>query len=317
MIFRELRFMLATLGSSLKSFAWGVGLIFFFIFVSAATLMEVIILYSRDDVPIGDDVLDEYGSITTSMLTLFKCMSGGADWADKLEPLRLLNQRFTLFFVFYISAMCFGILNVLTGVICQSAHQIGRIDKDLVIQEQMARAELEQSIMTKVFEFADLNEDGMLSEGELNAFLSCPSRAARLHLMDVTEAEARSVFDMLDSSGQGKVSLAMFIDTMLRLKGAAKGCDITNIMMEQKRMMVRMAAFMCYTCDSFKTLSRALNIDPTAVNLDAYLGVDVISHMEATSRYEVTQRMISHLGSEQRRKYRRQIDESDTWDFWG
>eukprot|EP00971_Amphidinium_carterae_P259720 5153229-Amphidinium_carterae.1 len=91
------------------------------------------------DVAIRHDVYEYYGTLGSSLLTLFMSISGGADWSDLVQPLAQFSKAYVLIYVLYVSFVVFGVMNVLTAIFVESASRFAAIDQDLAIQEQLRK----------------------------------------------------------------------------------------------------------------------------------------------------------------------------------
>merc|ERR1719221_1898603 len=66
--------------------------------------------------------LDKYwGTLTTSTFTLYKSITGGISWHDVVDPLGQMHFIWSVLFIVFISFSYFAVLNVITGVFCNSA----------------------------------------------------------------------------------------------------------------------------------------------------------------------------------------------------
>merc|ERR1712136_663724 len=206
-------------------------------------------------------VLQGYGSIAASMLTLFKAITGGTDWSELLEPLQRMSDFYTAFFVLYVAFTVFGVMNILTALFVESAGRIAEIDRDLVIQEQMAQATSMAKTLRKVFQAADVSGCNLLNVEALETHFRNREVVAYLRFLELDVLEARGLFQLLDVEGKHVVDIDEFVVGMMRLKGAAKGVDVATIMYENKKIFVRLVAFMKYVEDNFLLMRRAMNIE--------------------------------------------------------
>merc|ERR1719316_978019 len=97
-----------------------------------------------------------FGSVLLSTYSLYKAMSGGADWGDVAQPLEdRISVLFAPFFCIYIAFAVFAVLNVVTGVFVNEAMVMASRDQELVIQEQLSQEGNEIDDFTRMFEEAD------------------------------------------------------------------------------------------------------------------------------------------------------------------
>lgn len=294
---RELRFLIASIISSMCSLMWGLGLLFFALFIFATFVMQTLIIYADNNtVELSQGVKESYGTVQQSIYTLFMGISGGKDWDDLLTPLRDVSHVYQFMFLLYICVMLFGIMNVITAVFCENASHIAQVDKELVIQDEMRRQHEEKKQIKEFFSFVDSNEDGTMSAAELDSIINTRERSAMLGLLSIDAAEARCLFSMMDTDNTGTVEIDAYVDAILRLKGPAKGCDVAQLLYEHKRLLIRFASFLCYANECFESIFVALKVPEKAGEIAHFLDPDFIREHERASKYEINNGFVRQLG---------------------
>merc|ERR1712187_506196 len=106
------------------------------------------------------DLCEHWGDLSVSMLTLFKSIAGGISWHEVLVPLqrKLDDPTWVVVFLVYVVFLYFAVLNVITGVFCESAIQSAKADQEMVIQEFIANKNAYINKLTRLFE--DIDTDG-------------------------------------------------------------------------------------------------------------------------------------------------------------
>jgi len=82
-----------------------------------------------------EDAAQFWGDLLTSILSLFLSTTGGINWVSLVGPLREAGAFYFAVFLVYISFHVFAVLNVITGVFCQSAIDSAQQDHDHVISQ--------------------------------------------------------------------------------------------------------------------------------------------------------------------------------------
>merc|ERR1712008_129175 len=133
----QLRLMIASIVSSLPSLIWAFVLLLMLLYLYALIIMQGVEAYLRDE---GHDsrLVDLYGGIGPSILSLFMSISGGVDWGSILLPLRKVSGAYILLFMVFVTFVVFGVLNILTAVFIEASSSIIEIDRDLVVQQNFA-----------------------------------------------------------------------------------------------------------------------------------------------------------------------------------
>merc|ERR1712196_248947 len=100
-------------------------------FVFAIVFTQTVTDHIVDTGSVDEELSYFWGSLTSSMFTLFKSISGGVSWQDASEPLQWVYQPLQWLFAGYIAFTYFAVLNVVTGVFCNSAIETASRDPDL------------------------------------------------------------------------------------------------------------------------------------------------------------------------------------------
>jgi len=295
-VVRDLRFLTASIISSMCSLVWGIGLLMLVLFMFAMFVMQTLVAFGDSGTALGIEVKTNYGTVADSMTTLFMAVSGGKDWDDLLMPLRAVSDMYLGFFIVYICVVLFGVMNVITAVFCENASQIAHVDKDLVIQDEIARQTEERRQIKEFFNFYDDDSDGSMTATELDNIINTQERAAMLGLLSIDAAEARCLFCMMDTENSGKVNIADYVDGILRLKGPAKGCDVALLLYEHKRLVVRFASFLCYTNECFEALFSALDVDESNGGMEHFMDEAFIREHERALKSEINNGFVTQLG---------------------
>jgi len=133
--------MVASIICSLVSLMWALLLICFILYIFGILIMQGIDSHisSKGLSAVDPVLLKRFGSVMDAMLSLFMAVTGGFDWEEMLIPFRDLSPLFILFVCFFMVFVVLGVMNILTAIFVESAGQVAAIDRDLVIQSELAR----------------------------------------------------------------------------------------------------------------------------------------------------------------------------------
>jgi len=139
--FRSLRQMVLSVMNCLLALFWLSLLMLVVIYVFAVAFMQACVenlfvpgKMQRETIQSMQPV---FGTLYSSMLSLFMAISGGDDWRNVMEPIAKVSFWTQFAFVFYIIFMVFGVLNVVTGVFVDKALAISQIDQEFTILEKV------------------------------------------------------------------------------------------------------------------------------------------------------------------------------------
>lgn len=238
-VFRELRLMVISIVSTLRTLLWAFVLLFVLMYCFAIVFVQAAADYlhtnESPDSSIVTGLRKYYSSVLVTMQTLLLSISGGTDWHTCSLPMRDIGPEYGAIFAFYIIFVCFGVLNVLTGVFVDSANQISKFDDDLFVQTKMRETESLTNQIEALFRDIDVDGSGILTWEEVREHLEDPRVQAYFGEVGIDFVEAEGLFQLLDTDGSGQVPIEEFVLGCMRLKGAAKSIDVATCMYENKK----------------------------------------------------------------------------------
>jgi len=237
---------------SMVSLLWCFIVMFIIVYAFAVLIMlNMIEFYGSDEseeptamaLAVKDEVKGMYGNIPTAMITLFKAISGGADWQDLLSPLEGLHWSFTGIFVCYIFFMYIGVLNVVIGAFVATTQDLAQRDKEALVKTERSRINTYTSHVKQFFQTADLNKDGRLTWEEFEKHLNCKEVQAYFNAMELDVTRAQILFELLDKDGSNQITVDEFLDGCIRLKGQARSIDLNLMLFSQQSAFERINGF--------------------------------------------------------------------------
>ncbi|CAE7237714.1 unnamed protein product, partial [Symbiodinium pilosum] len=84
-------------------------------------------------------------------------------WEEVLEPLEHISLLWVIVFLFYVQFTYFAVLNVLTGVFCQSAVESAQNDHANVVQSMLANKEAHVEKIRALFSKLGAEEEGIIT----------------------------------------------------------------------------------------------------------------------------------------------------------
>merc|ERR1712012_919290 len=103
-----------------------------------------------------------WGTLSTSMLTLFQTITNGVDWNQVYAPLSQIDRFWQFLFLLFLTFTYFAVLNVVTGAFCQGAIEGKQYDKEQFIQDLLITKKGDIEKITDVFSgmFQCIDSDG-------------------------------------------------------------------------------------------------------------------------------------------------------------
>eukprot|EP00435_Cladocopium_sp_Y103_P022046 s1211_g5.t1 len=168
----------------------------------------------------------------TSMTTCFMAISGGINWQTVYEPLNQLDAMMGKIFIVFISFAYFALLNILTGVFCNSAMEALSRDPDIVAISHEATYIREH--LSHVFTIIDKDCSGSMTLDELEEWMEEENGRVDFQALGIAEGDAWTLFKLLDENAQGVVSQEAFVNGCLKLRGTASGVDMASLRNESR-----------------------------------------------------------------------------------
>eukprot|EP00747_Dinoflagellata_sp_TGD_P085867 gnl/TRDRNA2_/TRDRNA2_163048_c0_seq1.p1 gnl/TRDRNA2_/TRDRNA2_163048_c0~~gnl/TRDRNA2_/TRDRNA2_163048_c0_seq1.p1 ORF type:complete len:317 (+),score=47.48 gnl/TRDRNA2_/TRDRNA2_163048_c0_seq1:2-952(+) len=195
-----------------------------------------------------------WGSLSRSMYTLFETITGGLDWHDSVMALTDVGWPYVGVFTGYIAFAYFCVLNVVTGVFCQSAMESAQHDAELAIQSHIQHKKKYSERIRSLFSELDTDGSGALSVQEFKQHLNDPAVEACFATLDLDAADAWTLFQMLDTEDAGEIDIDQFVMGCLRIKGNAKSIDMAKLMSDSNVVLSQLRAIRRMLGDQERTV---------------------------------------------------------------
>lgn len=227
--------MVAGIVSSGRTLFWTVVLLFLVNYMMAICLLQFILKPLQDETGLDNDsrevLIDLYGSLILAMYTMFQAISGGMDWGDAASPLGNVSGALVVFFAIYVAFSTLCVLNIITGIFVENAFSNSRKDATTQAMEHMAAHKSWLLDIREVFEGADMNQSGTITQTEFvdkldNAHVQAMFRQIGI---DLDSIDAVGLFQLIDFDSSGQVGLDEFAEAIQNLHGAASSIDVTRL----------------------------------------------------------------------------------------
>lgn len=259
---REFRKMIFALAMSMQTLIWSLFLLCSVVYTFAVWLTQGVANYKSDFGPdlntdphphhgtVSKALEEYYGTLGKSIYTLYQCVTAGLSWGYAAYPLLEVGGVYLAIFIVFVSVTAFGVLNIITSVFVESAMQSARHSRDLMSEEKNREKKLYVTHLKKLFKEIDLDGSGVVSEEELDTFLSDEGNMGDAFLaLEINSSDARRLFKLLDADDSGEVDMEEFCEGCLQVKGEASSFDVNCIIYEHRKMQKWMAKFMSHVED--------------------------------------------------------------------
>lgn len=235
-MFKGLRILMQVVGSSLQLGISGLLLVIAAMWAFGIAISQVVAEHWSEQKLLGkplaetDDLLVFFGSLWTSLFTLFMTVAGGIDWRDAALPLQNLdNKSGFLLYLLYVVCMTVCVMNVLTGTFCNAAMETAALDKDSIISFHMQDLQRYVERLKAVFSNMDDSGDGQCSREEFENHLGDVEVQALFRSLDIGVRDALCIFDLLDTDNSKTIDITEFVSGCISLRGNAKASQLEKL----------------------------------------------------------------------------------------
>jgi len=226
----ELNKLVYLIMGSLWPFLWTITLLLLMIYILAVCFTQLVAEHwsQRDEsLPVHMELNTFYGSLWTSVLSLFAATSGGVDWRDIIMPLvQEISPFLAVVFMCYIAFSVMVVMNLVTGVFVDGAKRLNRNERDAELIKKVSR----------IFTQCDLNENQEISWLELKSQLSSPHLVNLFRNIGLEHSEASTLFSLLDQDGTATLNAEEFVQGIIRLKGPAKAFELAELQQNHRSL---------------------------------------------------------------------------------
>eukprot|EP00930_Biecheleria_cincta_P039029 TRINITY_DN26839_c0_g1_i1.p1 TRINITY_DN26839_c0_g1~~TRINITY_DN26839_c0_g1_i1.p1 ORF type:complete len:632 (+),score=107.81 TRINITY_DN26839_c0_g1_i1:54-1949(+) len=240
----SLRSILLSIIHTLRTLFWTLVLVCLNVYGVGVALTQGMSDHCREETAFDDmtphcsdaDLVEFWGDLSTSMLTLLKTVTNGVSWHDSVKPLHSVGVIWVFIYVCYVIFMMFAVLNVVTGVFCQSAIESAAADKEMATLAQLQNRRLYMDSIKKLFQEIDEDGSNEITIDELEQKLEEEAMKAFFDSINVDTQDAWLLFSLIDKDVSGSIDLEEFVTGCLSLKGSAKAIHIAKLSLENKGM---------------------------------------------------------------------------------
>ncbi|CAJ1454900.1 unnamed protein product [Effrenium voratum] len=228
---RSLRTLLLCIGRTLRAMAWSGVLLGLIIFLFGLIFTDICTEYlareaAEQDAAAAAFLAVRCGSLEESMHTLYASITGGLTWVEARDAFQKISPLWGILFEIYIAFCNFAVLNVMTGVFCQSAIESAEKDHELNLESVSNEKEKYIRAVRRLFTQLDENSDGGITRREFERAWDDPVLQTIFDALEITSTDAWNLFAQLDRDGSGEVDVDEFLEGCMKVKGPARSIDV-------------------------------------------------------------------------------------------
>jgi hypothetical protein len=287
-VFMELRMIATLLIATLRSLFGAVAVLVLVIYLVGVCVTEQV-LAARQEMSLKPYVnMDEqeslegwFGSLTSTMLTMYQLTTNGLDWREVVEELaENVSPMMLPFFCLYVAFFFFAITNVITGIFVKQSMEAAQESQDDAMVVQI------NNLFNK--------QDGLgdITYKEYEEMIKLPEMVALFKAINIDASEASLLYRLLDEDGDGTLCYEEFINGALRLRGPAKALELAMYVKESAAVNRWLSSKIISLDNSVSTI-----IDTCSANGEKLNGLEALllggpAPNQAVIAYENTESMM-------------------------
>ncbi|CAE7463063.1 NaCP60E [Symbiodinium natans] len=227
---KALRQLVNSLVDTLKSLFWALVLLCLIIYTFAILFTDAAIDYAFFNDP-PPTLESHFGTLSRSVNTLLRAILGGEDWWIAADALQKIGTLWEWIFNFYVCFCTFAVLNVMTGVFCNSAIKAAERDHDTLMQNRHEFRQLAHDLFSKM----DSSGLGRITISEFERLFDDEAMKAFLETAEINAVDAWTLFASLDVDGDYVISVDEFTERCMQLHGPARAVDVFGLQRHQMK----------------------------------------------------------------------------------
>lgn len=229
--FSDLRVMVNGIKASSRALLWSIVLLSLVTYLFGVTFMQLSRAHLEETGTPGSPLLDYYGTLSRSILTLFMTISGGMLWKEALTPLSEIHWLLDLVFLIYIFCTVFCCLNVMTGIFVEAAQVTKKTDESVVQQELQKERKQWLADVAELFYRVDADSSGDVTKKEFCSQLYTERVQMLFRKLGIVSDgyTPSELWDLLDIAQSGAIVQADFAHAIRQMMGNGRAIDIYRL----------------------------------------------------------------------------------------
>jgi len=209
---------------------WCFAMMCLFRFVFALVFMNgVADLLSSDDGRGLDEeaYLEIFGSVTQTMLELFKAISGGAEWSKHYGLLLPVGEAYPAGYVAFIFLFIFALTNILTAIFVERAVEAALPDREEQVLQKRREMIQDAAEFKIICALLDIDKNGTVSLEEFKRGMKNSMLVAYMASVGLAIHDVELFFHVVaGGSGLTEVNIDTFVEGCITMKGSATSLDV-------------------------------------------------------------------------------------------
>lgn len=239
--FRGLRLIMMSIISSVPMLFWSMVLVITVAYLFALGFHQAVVYhlteYPSMEASKRDKLVEYWGTVGQSMLSLYWSGMGGESWRYVAAPLADLGTYYMLLFWFYILFYLFVTFNIITALFLEVALKAGQRDHATIVREELAKKQQLIAHIQELWRRLDVDGSGNINVEEMIQGMNDPTLLALFSRLGIDVMDVGEFFRLISNSGTEVVDADDFLVGCMKLMGSARSMDMMALMHWHAKLM--------------------------------------------------------------------------------
>eukprot|EP00931_Biecheleriopsis_adriatica_P113355 TRINITY_DN8835_c0_g1_i1.p1 TRINITY_DN8835_c0_g1~~TRINITY_DN8835_c0_g1_i1.p1 ORF type:complete len:477 (+),score=126.75 TRINITY_DN8835_c0_g1_i1:64-1494(+) len=236
----ELKKLVSSVTTSLLPLTWTLVLVFLLNYAFSIMVTQVVndhkIRHGKEAMEEQEELLEFFGSMDTTFISLYMVISEGIHWCELAAPLAKFISPWTKPVVcLFVAFQLFAMMNVITAYFVEAAFKAAaQNEKDEMAHELWEMFEKDLQLAAPPGRKLKKN-DFVVTRDIFVKFKDHPKMAEFIDMLGVDPEEGEILWDLIDENGLGRLSADQFFHGCTKLVGSARAELIWRLSFEFKQ----------------------------------------------------------------------------------
>ncbi|CAJ1363100.1 unnamed protein product [Effrenium voratum] len=202
-------------------------------------------------------IVEQFGSVVDSMLSLYMAVTGGNDWAVYYDTVRRCGTFYNILFLLYSFFFVFALFNIMTGVFVERAMQAAIPDRDEMIYEEQKKLAKQVEDFKGLCNQLDTDGSGTITKAEFKKHMRSEQMVSYMSSVGLEMHDVEHFFRTVAGEDQ-EVSIDRFVEGCMAMRGNATSLDVQRALFECKNLASDFTAYRKEMRESIIQVQKAL-----------------------------------------------------------
>jgi len=273
---KDVKIMVDALTGSFVIFVFGCLLLAMFLSVFSIFFVQGMTTFLEAEASIDPmiraSIIEDFGSVATSMRSLFMSVTGGDDWSRFYTTVKILGPVYDYLYLFFMAFALIAFCNVITGVFAEKAMSLASPTTEDMARKRKGREIKDAQELVGVLNRV-LKKGGTegISAAAFHDLMSHPEIVSFFEVRGLKATTAHRFFvQLLEINQTDRLDVGAFVSACVKLDGAASSIDLHVLSVEMRTVLMQQHMMQEMLNDNFKFIAKSSEMPSVAPKCPAH-----------------------------------------------